>query len=134
MQYLMVTAYSQPVRGTPQRETKALLAEPGTAAAGRLRVLCLPGVGYTQSVDGQGCADADWQEQWRRLIRNQLAQNGRAIDDQDIDFLQLDDLLEDGPNFAQITRGLAMLRGDIKGKTDETDRTNPASARADRRV
>lgn len=120
MQDLMVTAYSQPVGGMPQRGSKALLAEQG-AAAGRLRVLCLPGVGYTQTVGGQGCTDADWQEQWRRLIRNQLASNGRAIDDQYIDFLQFDNQLEDGPNFAQITRGLAMLRGDIDGKTDEAD-------------
>ncbi|RON06525.1 phospholipase [Pseudomonas brassicacearum] len=120
LQDLMATAHGQTVSPVAAPATKALLAgaAPGVVPA-QLRVLCLPGVGFTQPASGQGGTDANWQEQWRTLIRNQLAQNGRVIDDQDIDFLSFDDQLKDGPDFAQITRGLAMLRDDARGKADE---------------
>lgn len=115
----MVTAQGQAVRPVAVPASKAL-AEPGAEVAPtRLRVLCLPGVGFTPAGQGQGGIDANWQDQWRTLIRTQLAQNGRLIDDQDIDFLSFDEQLKEGPDFAQITRGLAMLSADARGKADD---------------
>ncbi|MDF9774702.1 alkaline phosphatase family protein [Pseudomonas baetica] len=119
LQDLMITAQGQAVRPVVAPASKALV-EPGSEIAStRLRVLCLPGVGFTPADKGLGGIDGNWQEQWRTLIRNQLAQNGRLIDDQDIDFLCFDEQLKEGPDFAQITRGLAMLRADASGKADE---------------
>lgn len=120
LQDLMDTALPQPAAPVQPSVTKALVA-PAEMAAGRLKVLCLPGVGYTQTVGGQGGTDTNWQEQWRTLIRTQLAQNGRTIDDADITFFSFDEQLGDGPDFAQTTRGLAMLRGDARGKGDEAE-------------
>lgn len=118
LQDLMDTAYPLPAATTLPSATRALLAAPEQAPA-RLKVLCLPGVGYTQTFNEQGGTDADWQAQWRSLIRGQLAQNGRPIDDEDIEFLSFDDPLGEGPDFAQITRGLAILRADAIEKDGE---------------
>lgn len=119
LQDLMATAHGQTVAAVAAPFSKALAGSEPRVAPARLKVLCLPGIGFTQAANGQGSTDANWQEQWRTLIRNQLAQNGRVVDDQDIDFLSFDDLLKKGPDFAQITRGLAMLRDDARGKADE---------------
>ncbi|WP_347901556.1 alkaline phosphatase family protein [Pseudomonas purpurea] len=118
LQDLMDTAYPLPAATTLPRATRALLAERQQATA-PLKVLCLPGVGYTQAFNEQGGTDANWQDQWRSLIHGQLAQNGRHVEGDDIEFLSFDDQLKGGPDFAQITRGLAILRADATDKDNE---------------
>ncbi|MFJ4255998.1 alkaline phosphatase family protein [Pseudomonas monteilii] len=106
LQDLMLNA-SDPLN-TPKllHNTGAVLPKTATE---HLRVLCLHGVGHGEAGNGEWTSEPDWQAQWRAAISGSLERNGRRIEPEDIVFLRYDDLFGNGPDFAQIARGLAML-------------------------
>lgn len=116
LQDLMLNA-SNPL-STPMAVRSTRDARPATEG---LCVLCVHGVGHGDARHGEWTSEQDWQAQWRTVISDNLQHNGRTIAPEDIVFLAYDDLLGDGPDFAQIARGLAML-------LDETStRSKPGS-------
>lgn len=120
LQDLMLNA-SRPLSApTARRGTRD--AQP-KAEIGRLRVLCLHGVGHGDASQDDWTSEPGWQAQWRSAIGGNLERNGRGIAPEDIVFLRYDDLFGDGPDFAQIARGLAMLLDETSERRDRGKRS-----------
>ncbi|WP_152223979.1 alkaline phosphatase family protein [Pseudomonas sp. SCB32] len=119
MQDLILNA-SSPT--TVPRTLGTRAAQP-TAEAARLRVLCLHGVGHGEASPDEWTVEPGWQAQWRSAISSNLARNGRGIAPEDIVFLRYDDLFGEGPDFAQIARGLAMLLDETSDRGSDGTRS-----------
>ncbi|MDD1015178.1 alkaline phosphatase family protein [Pseudomonas rubra] len=120
LQDLMLNASNPSTAPTVLRGDRDTLSKTQTE---RLRVLCLHGVGHGDASQDEWSSEHSWQAQWRSAISSNLERNGRDIAPEDIVFLRYDDLFGDGPDFAQIARGLAML-------LDETSERSEAGTRS----
>lgn len=120
LQDLMLNASHPPFMSTGRRDTRDGQFR---GESGRLRVLCLHGVGHGDATQDEWTSEPGWQGQWRSAISVNLERNGRGIAAEDIVFMRYDDLFGKGPDSAQIARGLAML-------LDETSEWRGAQTRS----